>query len=309
MADSPPEFPGLGVQDGSEALVRFVEPVVVPPLPEPPPRRLYLVRFFVLVVLTFLSMSLHQGFAYSLSVLAILGAHEFGHYVACRYYGVDASLPYFLPMPLPGFLFGTLGAFIRIRQPILSKPQLFDIGVAGPIAGFLVALPVLFTGVYLSTVVPLGNVPQDAIEMGEPLLFRISAWLTFGRLGDDEILMTHPMAFAGWFGLLMTALNLFPFGQLDGGHLSYAVLGPRSAQVSKATVVVVIALAFYSPSWVLWALLLLVMLWTFGPRHPPVHDEGEPLDPVRLWLAGFAALIFIVSFTPAPIVGIGITGR
>lgn len=158
------------------------------------------------------------GLWYSVTILAILGCHEFGHYLACRYYDVDASLPFFLPVPFP--LTGTLGAFIRIREPILSKRVLFDIGIAGPIAGFLVALPALVLGVALSHVV---RVPTDVplYELGEPLLFKLVSGLLWGSPPDGYSLNLHPVAFAAWFGLLATALNLFPIGQLDGGHISY----------------------------------------------------------------------------------------
>ena len=162
------------------------------------------------------------GAWYSLTILAILGTHEFGHYFACRYYGIDASLPYFLPAPLP--LTGTVGAVIRIRQPIPTKRMLFDIGAAGPIAGFVVAVPALFLGLRLSRVVPL---PDDFVgmELGEPLLFQLAAWMVWGEAPTGHSINLHPMGLAAWLGLLVTALNLFPVGQLDGGHIAYAALG------------------------------------------------------------------------------------
>lgn len=269
----------------------------MPPLPPPRPRW---IRFTVLLLLTFGSTYFVDGLAYSLSLLAILGAHEFGHYLACRYYRVDASLPYFLPMPF--VLTGTLGAFIRIRQPIFYKRELFDIGIAGPIAGFLVAVPVLFIGVYLSEVRPITELGQTAsLELGEPLLFKLASWLTFGPIGDGEILVAHSMAFAAWFGLLATALNLFPFGQLDGGHISYAALGRRSSLISKATVLILIGLSFVSLSWIAWTVIMMIMLVVLGANHPQVLDESEPLDPVRMKLAWFAVVMFILCFTPTPI--------
>jgi membrane-associated protease RseP (regulator of RpoE activity) len=239
-----------------------------------------------------------NGLWYSVSILAILGAHELGHYYACRYYGVDASLPYFLPAPLP--LTGTLGAFIRIRQPIPTKRQLFDIGIAGPIAGFLVAVPVLLLGMSLSRVVPI---PPDfqGVELGEPLLFQAVAWLRWGNPPEGYSINMHPMAFAAWFGLLATALNLFPIGQLDGGHISYAVLGRKSTIVTVAMVLCLIALTFVSSSWTVWTMLTIGMLLIFGPRHPRTIDEDVPLDRSRLLLALFALIMFILCFTPAPI--------
>jgi membrane-associated protease RseP (regulator of RpoE activity) len=239
------------------------------------------------------------GLWYSASILAILGAHEYGHYYACRYYGVDASLPYFLPAPLP--LTGTLGAFIRIRQVIPTKRELFDIGIAGPIAGFVVAVPVLLIGMSLSRISELPADTSGFVELGEPLLFKGVAWLFWGTPPDGYSINMHPMAFAAWFGLLATALNLFPMGQLDGGHISYAVLGRRSTLVTLATVVALIGLTFVSMSWLVWTVLTVVMLVAFGPRHPKTLDEHVPLDRARLMLALFALVMFILCFTPAPI--------
>jgi membrane-associated protease RseP (regulator of RpoE activity) len=239
-----------------------------------------------------------NGLWYSGAILGILGAHEFGHYYACRYYRVDASLPYFLPAPF--LLTGTLGAFIRIRQPIPNKRELFDIGIAGPIAGFLVALPVLLLGVSLSHVV---RIPETftGLELGEPLLLKGMMWMVFGSPPEGYSVNLHPTAFAGWFGLLATALNLFPIGQLDGGHISYAVLGRRSTQVTYATLLCLIGLSFVSSSWIVWTVLTVGMLFAFGPRHPRTYDEDMPLDRGRLWLAAFAVLMFVLCFTPAPI--------
>lgn len=240
-----------------------------------------------------------HGLWYSVSILAILGAHEFGHYYACRYYQVDASLPYFLPAPLP--LTGTLGAFIRIRQQIPGKRALFDIGIAGPIAGFLVAIPLLLLGMSMSRVDALPPVTTNLVELGEPLLFKAASWLVFGAIPAGYSVNMHPMGFAAWFGLLATALNLFPIGQLDGGHISYAVLGRRSTLVTLTAVVSLVGLSFVSSSWIVWTVLTVGMLLAFGPRHPRTYDEEVPLDPARLWLAAFAALMFVVCFTPAPI--------
>lgn len=239
-----------------------------------------------------------KGLWYSVTLLAILGAHEFGHYLACRYHGVSATLPYFLPIPLP--LTGTAGAFIRIRQPITSKAVLFDVGVAGPLAGFLVALPALFVGLALSRLSPLPPAFVGA-ELGEPVLFQLASHAIWGPIPDQVSLNLHPMAFAAWFGLLVTAINLFPIGQFDGGHIAYAVLGRRSFSVSLATVGAAIALCFYSLSWVTWTLLALVILTIFGWRHPPTWDEHVPLDRVRFWLALATLAVFVLCFTPAPI--------
>jgi membrane-associated protease RseP (regulator of RpoE activity) len=238
------------------------------------------------------------GLWYSVTILVILGAHEMGHYLACRYYRVDASLPYFLP--LPSTLTGTLGAFIRIRSRIATKPQLFDIGVTGPIAGFVFAVPAMIIGISLSRVVKL---PSDfvGLELGEPLLFQAASLLIWGRIPEGYSLNLHPMAFAAWFGLLATALNLFPIGQLDGGHISYAVFGRRSTFVTLGTVVCAVVLTFFSLSWLVWTIVMIGMLFVFGPRHPSTADEHVPLDRTRMAVAVLAAAIFIACFTPAPI--------
>ena len=246
------------------------------------------------------SPSFLQGAWYSFTILAILGTHEMGHYLACRYYGVDASLPYFIPAP-PVILTGTLGAVIRIRQRVPSKRMLFDIGAAGPIAGFAVVVPALALGLSLSRVVPL---PDDFVgfTLGEPLLFQFVAWLIWGSAPEGYTLNLHPVGLAAWFGLLVTAINLFPIAQLDGGHISYATLGSRSTAVTLGTTVVIIVLAaFVSLSWAFWALMMVVMLIGFGAKHPPTLDDHVPLDDRRRWIAFGTLVIFVLCFTPAPI--------
>jgi membrane-associated protease RseP (regulator of RpoE activity) len=239
-----------------------------------------------------------RGLWYSATILAILGCHELGHYFACRYYDVDASLPFFLPVPF--LLTGTLGAFIRIREPIPSKRMLFDIGIAGPIAGFLVAVPALFIGLSLSHVVvfPAGS---DGFELGEPLLFKLASRLIWGVTPDGYTVNLHPVAFAAWFGMLATALNLFPIGQLDGGHISYAVLGRKSSNVTLVMVACALVLTWFSSSWMVWTGLMIVMLFVFGRHHPRTFDEDVPLDSRRRLLALFAVVMFVLCFTPAPI--------
>lgn len=240
-----------------------------------------------------------RGLWYSLTILAILGVHEMGHYVACLRYGVEATRPYFLPAPLP--LTGTLGAFIRIKSRIPDKVALFDIGIAGPIAGFVVAVPALFMGLMLSRIDRLPEDSSQLMELGEPLLFRFAAWIIWGDVADGYSINMHPMAFAAWFGLLATALNLFPIAQLDGGHISYAVLGPRSTIVTMVMVVVAIGLTFVSSSWIAWTVLLMVMIATMGARHPPTLDDDRQLDAARVMLAVVAMVILAICFTPAPI--------
>lgn len=241
---------------------------------------------------------LPNGFWYSGTLLLILGAHEMGHYLMCRYHRVDATLPYFLPAPLP--LTGTIGAFIRIREAFPNRRILFDIGVAGPLAGFAVLVPALLAGLAMSNVARL---PKDFVgySLGEPLFFRMATWIVWGAVPDGYSLNMHPVVFASWFGLLATALNLLPFGQLDGGHISYATLRRRSTLISLVTVTVAIALTFVSPSWMMMSVLMVLMLLAFGPRHPSVLDESIELDPPRRAVAVASAVVFIICFTPVPI--------
>lgn len=239
-----------------------------------------------------------HGFWYSGTLLLILGAHEMGHYLMCRYHRVDATLPYFLPAPLP--LTGTVGAFIKIREAFPNRRILFDIGVAGPLAGFAVLVPALLAGLAMSTIARL---PDDFVgySLGEPLFFRLATWLVWGSVPEGFSLNMHPVVFASWFGLLATALNLLPFGQLDGGHISYAALGRRSTLISIVTVTLAVALTFVSASWMMMSVLMVLMLLAFGPRHPSVLDESIELDPQRRAVALLSALLFIVCFTPVPI--------
>lgn len=239
-----------------------------------------------------------QGLWYSVPVLLILGAHEMGHYVCCRRYNVDASLPYFIPLPvLPT---GTLGAVIKIREMFPTRTILFDIGVAGPIAGFVALLPVLVWGMALSQVVPAPQI-EDGLAFGEPLLFRLVSWLTFGPIPDTQALNAHPMVFASWFGMLATALNLLPFGQLDGGHITHATMQRHSTLISALTVLGAVIMCFFSSSWMATTVIMVVMLFIVGPRHPRVIDEEEPLGPGRNAVAVFALVMLIVCFTPIPI--------
>ena len=238
------------------------------------------------------------GLWYSLTLLAILGAHEMGHYYFCRRYDVDASLPYFIPAPLP--LTGTLGAVIRIREPFPTKKILFDIGVGGPIAGFVVLVPALFWGMSMSTVAPVPTGP-GVINFGEPFLFQWVARFYFGEIGPQQTINCHPMVWAAWFGMLATALNLLPFGQLDGGHITYASLGRWSTPISLLTVGLAIVLTYNSSSWLFMTGMMIVMLLLLGARHPRVIHEYEALPRSRYVVAVLALVIFILCFTPVPI--------
>ncbi len=232
------------------------------------------------------------GLPFSLTLLTILLAHEFGHFLAARYYLVDATLPFLIPFPT---LIGTLGAVIRIRSPILSKRSLFDIGIAGPLAGFVALVPPLVAGVALSKVVP-GIGRNGELIFGTPLILRLMEWVRFPGVPLENIYL-HPVARAAWVGLLATALNLLPIGQLDGGHILYAFLGERTKNLSRLFIFILVLMGtFVAYSWLVWAALL----FFFMMRHPVIIDPN-PLGRFRTQLAVAALAIFILSFTAAPV--------
>jgi membrane-associated protease RseP (regulator of RpoE activity) len=259
-----------------------------------------------------------EGWPFAATLLAILTVHEFGHYFAARHWGVKASLPFFIPLPYLSFL-GTLGAVIRIRSPIPHKRALLDIGASGPIAGFVVAVVACIAGLPMSRIVDneyLGQLPRqlepDTIQLGAPLLFGfLSNWL-LPAVTDQQLILLSPVAFAGWVGLFITAFNLFPVGQLDGGHIAYALTGAAHRLVGRITFALLLGLGIYGlvslltdlpegwptgwPGWLVLALLLTV----FGRNHPPPHNLGIELDSRRRLLGIFCFLIFLLCFTPVP---------
>ena len=231
------------------------------------------------------------GLIYSLPLLCILLFHEFGHYFTCRRWKVQATLPYFAPSPT---LLGTLGAFIAIRSPIYQRRGLFDIGISGPIAGFAALLPFLFAGIWNSHVCP-GVQEHGIFSFGMPLLFRLLEAWRFPGVAPRNICL-HPMAMAAWAGLLATAINLLPVGQLDGGHIVYATLGARGhAMISRAAIGALVLAGFFYWPWWIWAIGMF-----FFRRHPLVHD-AEPLGARRQLLAVAAVVLFLLSFSVVPV--------
>lgn len=240
-----------------------------------------------------------QGMQFSLAALFILLCHELGHYLACRWYRLPATLPYFLPAPLA---IGTFGAFIRIRAPIRSKSQLFDVGIAGPLAGFVALIPFLILGVARSQPMPVTPVSLEAAGgqlflPGRSLAFELTSWAIHGPLPEGTILEPHPFALAAWFGLFATALNLLPLGQLDGGHILYAATGSLQRRLAFPLWLALGLMAWIWPGWILWCAIVLLM----GLPHPPVRDEQTPLDPGRRALAWLALAVFLLSFMPVPL--------
>ena len=243
---------------------------------------------------------------YSFGLILILGAHEFGHYWTCRLNNVNSSLPNFLPIPpIPYFLnIGTMGAFIIIKEPIPNRRALMEIGASGPIAGFVVAVPVLVIGLLNSDITPVQNVnPMTSIRLGDSLIFLGIVKMTLGinPFSIDETVMLHPLAYAGWLGMFFTALNLMPMGQLDGGHVVYSLFPRKVAlPVARLCFIALILMGFYWPGWWVWAGLVFIL----GLRHPPVLDEPVPLEPKHRVIGYLSIVILILTFVPVPF-GIG----
>ncbi|MHB2154924.1 site-2 protease family protein [Calditrichota bacterium GD2] len=297
-----------------------------------PPRRkprfwLHLVLFLLTVVTTSMTGAMLRGhdpfaswadfstgFSYSFALLAILFSHEMGHYLAARYYRIDVTLPYFIPLFLPAFHPGTLGAFIKMRSPMPHRKALFDVGVAGPLAGFVVSLIFLTIGfsrlpdtngiyAYISQIHPLDDPHGINLVLGNTLLYDwLGAFFGASRLPMNE--MYHfPFIFAAWFGLLVTAINLMPIGQLDGGHITYAMFGDRARFIALGAFALLIVLNVYLISnfnsyiWVLWSILILVFIRF---RHPPTLDDSIILDKKRRILGWISYIIFVLCFSPMP---------
>jgi membrane-associated protease RseP (regulator of RpoE activity) len=243
-----------------------------------------------------------EGLPFSLALMGILLVHELGHYVMSRRHGVAASLPYFIPFPS---LFGTMGAVIMMKSPITTKNALVDIGASGPLAGFVVSVAVAIIGLGLSEVRAL---PQsgEMIVLGDSLLFQFLSWIVVGPIPSVYDLYLHPVAFAGWIGLFVTSINLFPVGQLDGGHIAFALMGKWHRWLSWIMIggflaggVLLSILAGHPQfnNWLVWGILLLIL----GPKHPPILFPDVPLAPARKAIGIVALLIFILTFTPIPV--------
>lgn len=271
-----------------------------PPVPQPLPRRSFWQdygRHALLFVLTAASIYLTGGPLLTLGTMSIMLAHEMGHYLACRYYGLDATLPFFLPAPLINPLVGTFGAVIRIRSPFPNRRVLFDVGIAGPLAGFAVCLPLLVLGLREARVVP--DVPGPFIfQLGDPMLFQ---WVLpfFKEVPEGKTLLLGPLGLSAWFGLFLTALNLIPIGQLDGGHVTYALFRGRAALVARGAWWLAVLLVFLvGPSWILWAVLVRVL----GLRHPRTLDDDAPVGRGRVLVGLLGLAVFVACFLPNPFV-------
>lgn len=246
-----------------------------------------------------------HGLSFSLPLLAILLCHELGHYITARRYHLDVSPPFFLPGPPVPVGIGTLGAFIRLRTILTDRRQLLDVGAAGPFAGFLVALPVLWIGLALSRPVTEAGAHGMQVwlregqlwQLGDSIVTHVVRLLAFGRAPAVAL---HPIAVAGWFGMFVTALNLLPMAQLDGGHILYAALPRRHEWFGRGFWVLIMLLGWFWSGWLVWGALVLV-LSRGRLGHPPVLDAYRPLPPTRRWLAWASLALFLATFTPIPL--------
>ncbi|GJM15827.1 MAG: metalloprotease [Thermodesulfobacteriota bacterium] len=294
--------------------------------------KIHIVLFLLTVATTFITGLSFGGdivsaVSFSAALLFILGSHEMGHYYYGKKYGVDITPPYFIPAPPFISPIGTFGAFIKIKSPISTKRALFDIGIAGPLAGIIATVPVLIIGIKLSSVVEMSQHVEDGgLVLGTPIIMSIFSDIFFGPIPEGFDLFLHPVAFAGWVGLFVTALNLIPSGQLDGGHITYALFSKKLHRYISLVMIVLLILfgigteilleagkdslgsgfvwfsesipAFEGwPGWILWAVLLIFM----GTRHPPTMYEETDLSWKRKLLGLISLVIFIGCFTPVPI--------
>jgi len=262
--------------------------------PKPSVLREY-VRPALLFLLTAGTVYLHGGLQLVVAAMGIMLSHEMGHYLACRYYKVDATLPHFLPAPIIS-LVGTFGAFIRIRGPIPDRKALFDIGVAGPLAGFVVCLPFLYLGAHE---LEIGKSTPNALMFNEPLILHwMFSWFAPPlTLGPGEVAVIGPYGLAAWFGLLLTALNLMPVGQLDGGHAVYALMRERAALISRIASWLCLALLYFGPSYLIWWVLLRLL----ARPHPPTIDDEQPVGRARAAIGILCVAVFVLCFRPDPI--------
>ena len=251
--------------------------------------------FSILLTATLGTTYLAGGFLFSLSLLLILGAHEFGHYWASRKNAVQSTLPYFIPAP-PMFIAGTFGAFIQIKQRIPNRRVLMEIGAAGPIAGFIVAVPMLALGLYLSRVTP--SIAMGGVSFGSSFILNLFSELILGIDPSSPFINIHlhPIAFAGWIGMLVTALNLMPVGQLDGGHIIYALFPDKHRLIGKLFFVALFPLGYFWPGWFFWAFMIVLM----GFKTAPLNEELVELDTFHKVLGVVSMLIFMLTFTPIP---------
>jgi len=236
------------------------------------------------------------GLPFSISLILILGTHELGHYIAAKRHDVLTTWPLFIPAPPIPPMIGTFGAVIRIKSPITAKNALVDIGAAGPLAGFVMACIVTYMGLRSSAITPVMH-GTGAMGLGSSLVFKGLTYLAVGAVPQGFDVFLGPVAFAGWIGFFVTAMNLLPLGQLDGGHVMYALLGERQRPISLMLVVVMAVLGYLTwPGWFIWAALISII----GLRHPPIQDHHIAMDNRRKLTAIASIVVFVLTFMPTP---------
>ncbi len=241
---------------------------------------------------------IYLGIPFSATLLTILMTHELSHYFVSRRHNVSVTLPYFIPAPS---MIGTFGAIIKIRPPIYDKRSLIDIGSAGPLGGFVVAVAAVIIGLSYSEIIPAGKLPREGFSLGSSLLFSLLAKLVLNIDMQRYDIILHPVAFAGWIGLFVTSVNLLPLGQLDGGHIAYAVFGEKQTLIARIVIGVLIILGITTwEGWIVWAFLLIII----GYKHPPVVYPEVPLDSRRKRIGILSFIVFIITFTPVPFSGV-----
>ena len=282
-----------------------------PLLASPPPKprvALSILLFFITVGSTIVAGALQEGVnplknpgeilkgvPFSFTLMGILLAHELGHYLIARKHGLNVTLPYFIPAPS---IIGTFGAFIKMRSPVRDRRMLLDVGAAGPLVGVAVSIPFLILGFRLSEVKMIEG--QVGMSLGSSLLLSLLSRLVVGPIPNGYDIVIHPVGFAGWIGLLVTSLNLLPIGQLDGGHVAYALLGERQNKISRYVFLAILALGIFGwQGWLLWSLLLFIM----GFRHPTPLEWWVPLDRKRQVIGWVAVAVFVLTFIPVPFSG------
>ena len=267
---------------------------------------LHIILFIVTFLTTLTAGALHkgvnifrepgriiEGLPFAGTLMTILLCHELSHYIASKKHHTKATLPYFIPAPS---IIGTFGAFIKMKSPIITRKALIDIGASGPISGFIVSVIACIVGLSMSEIVSVSST-EGALSLGDSILFSFLSRAILGAAPDHYDILLHPVAFAGWIGLFVTSLNLIPVGQLDGGHIAFAIMGERHRYVSIVLVVILAILGiFYWEGWALWAVLMLVL----GIKHPPVLYWEVPLDPKRRVVGILTFIIFIITFIPSP---------
>jgi membrane-associated protease RseP (regulator of RpoE activity) len=273
------------------------------------PYRIHIILFLLTIFTTLIAGALQEGaklleepssiikgLPFSFTLIAILLAHEFAHYFASRRHGMIASLPYFIPGPPIPPMIGTFGAIIKTNPPIRDKKALLDIGVSGPLAGFIVSVIAIAVGLKLSRTVSLGDL-KDVIALGNSMGFKLLSYLVIGELPDKVDIVLHPVAYAGWIGFFVTALNLLPIGQLDGGHVTYALFGIFHRFISLSMVGILLIMGYVSwPGWYFWGFLTLLL----GTKHPPLLYPDIPLDRRRKVIAWMTFIVFLLTFMPEP---------